>query len=1118
MSKLKDRFKPLNIISLNAYEIVFYEIIGAPFSKEPLYRYDGTTPMSLDLLKTIELCEELEDNKGLVPYKSYSTAALKSTEAVINVSFGKMTIEEIGHLSFPLTIEAEDAELVSKYSVFVKWFYLNRDNYGIKYEDAAIKKLIKDNKKLLEKLREDVIDRYTEDDEADVDAEETDDDVDAEEIYDEADVDADEINDDAEAAEQTDTKKEIDKDELESGLRKALINKVRHHFCSVVEHYLWGSETIREIKKEKGLDEKQQLRYYLYKKGFDVSFKETLRHYRFYKRSASKAKKGNTTFIFDGLYEKMMDWTRLGLKVEEGKNCDITSMKAYEALTMSSTIGTIRIPRDSILLLDSVESLVSASGNRRIFTIKNDAPVLVDDAGYEELTGEKYTNDKNKLWDGQALVDESIFDAAGYSKKKKNPHAMMLLRNHFFKACAFNTKIQKYYKKYFEDKEDKTVVDMFGRRIPAEKIKMIVTVDSFKLDKFAEYFMEQLGAENKDDAREKLYLHWLEHIGEDFGIVKEENPSHLGHGKYHSISYQILNTLPIGQDDMRKVISDDRNYISKLGDTEDVSLMYHHLRNIDSSARKKYFISTMLRYSPDFKNSYYYKSFRSVEISEYKAKMKTGKVKVRGDFYVLCSMPMEMLEYSAHNDVNQIKPYLEGDNAYIKGMKKGEDIILCRYPHMNSGSVCALIQAGNKTYDTGRYFNLEHNTGSNVVIVSPWNSNILCKLGGADFDSDTAFCIKDETIKEAAIKLNSLTFLDPGEDGLPVAVADEKLKGTPKLAPLDNVLANTILDHDLAKSSMTIGRISNTAQLFNSYFWDEFFRNGDEKDEGYLKVIYNNVLILSILNELEIDRSKRNIRFLPEKFRKMILHSTYNGACIIKQDEDGREYYPYFLWLDSSSRRGKTLTEEKYWNTPVDFIARILGEDAYTEDTETVYDIEGYFDLELKNGRNQNTRLIQNLRNRISDTVDAYIEINKDKEMNDAEKEEKRRLCRARFWNYLSMGSITSEVMKELIRSVFERYKMDYKNDQGEVTHKKGEFIYPKLASSNRRFITLGIIFEAGDYISKRLKKENPVIACIKGHDQRYMHLLVQDPDREPENVGEDEVVIWGDVYKRVKE
>ena len=75
---------------------------------------------------------------------------------------------------------------------------------------------------------------------------------------------------------------------------------------------------------------------------------------------------------------------------------------------------------------------------------------------------------------------------------------------------------------------------------------------------------------------------------------------------------------------------------TSLDDARDGVLHGVNLRNIDSSARKKYFISTMLRYSPDFKNSYYYKSFRSVEISEYKAKMKTGKVKVRGDFYVLC--------------------------------------------------------------------------------------------------------------------------------------------------------------------------------------------------------------------------------------------------------------------------------------------------------------------------------------------------------------------------------------------------------------------------------------------------------------------------------------------------
>lgn len=48
----------------------------------------------------------------------------------------------------------------------------------------------------------------------------------------------------------------------------------------------------------------------------------------------------------------------------------------------------------------------------------------------------KETTIENDIWDGESLLDESLF-SGNYTDKH-----MLLLRNKFFKSCAFRTKLQ----------------------------------------------------------------------------------------------------------------------------------------------------------------------------------------------------------------------------------------------------------------------------------------------------------------------------------------------------------------------------------------------------------------------------------------------------------------------------------------------------------------------------------------------------------------------------------------------------------------------------------------------------------------------------------------------------
>ena len=72
------------------------------------------------------------------------------------------------------------------------------------------------------------------------------------------------------------------------------------------------------------------------------------------------------------------------------------------------------------------------------------------------------------IWDGESLLDVSEFENAGYGDK-----GMMLLRNRFFKTCAFNTNLQKW----FEDNNIKEIRQLAGyttaRKV--EDIKLVIT-------------------------------------------------------------------------------------------------------------------------------------------------------------------------------------------------------------------------------------------------------------------------------------------------------------------------------------------------------------------------------------------------------------------------------------------------------------------------------------------------------------------------------------------------------------------------------------------------------------------------------------------------------------------
>lgn len=171
-----------------------------------------------------------------------------------------------------------------------------------------------------------------------------------------------------------------------------------------------------------------EMRTFIYNNGINVEYishnkngdikKREIIHYKMLYRSTGKAKKGSCMFIADSLYKKAIHFLRMGIKIQN-ENTKIVEISAYSPLVSSSIVGKIKINPKNILILNDVERYF----NTDVISIETD---------YDKHCCAKKISDyklKNTLFDGQALIDSSIFPSWG--------NGYILLRHHFVKWLLF---------------------------------------------------------------------------------------------------------------------------------------------------------------------------------------------------------------------------------------------------------------------------------------------------------------------------------------------------------------------------------------------------------------------------------------------------------------------------------------------------------------------------------------------------------------------------------------------------------------------------------------------------------------------------------------------------------
>lgn len=544
----------------------------------------------------------------------------------------------------------------------------------------------------------------------------------------------------------------------------------------------------------------KSLREHFYANGFCVNGV----HYVRYKRSAGSSREGKCLFIDERLQRAMSKWSECGLKPQK----DLASWESYKALSLSSIKGTVEIPLDGILFVPYYKSVFQ----------EDVVSVEIEDGRLSAKT--KQTQITNDIWDGESLLDESVF------QKYYADRHMLLLRGKFFKSCAFRTKLQKWFK-------DKNItLDDLKRRgfvtlaEDINQIVMVTTPNSLKYLKFT------------GGLTEKNIRQWAVHTDGTFGVVKYDKSTRFFHGKMVQSSYQLLNTLSLSKQEVKQLLQPSIDYISLL--RRDIDFMRYHFtdafarekdgeeEHMDGLAERADVIFTLMHKCPHFDETELYAHFRNDVVRSLKERLKRGHILLNGTNATLFGNGAELLKYLAGEDIaSELKP----GQIRCERFEDGAKLLCARSPHITMGNLyCVENVLGGGIWD---YFDL----GENIVCVNAIGENIQQRLNGCDYDSDTMLITDDALLVNAAERY---------KDFFKVPVCNIQAK-----AKTEQTLAE--LDHDTSVNK--IGEIVNLSQKLNSILWDELHHGADKET---ILAIYTDICKLAVLSGVEIDKAKRS--------------------------------------------------------------------------------------------------------------------------------------------------------------------------------------------------------------------------------------------------------------------
>lgn len=487
---------------------------------------------------------------------------------------------------------------------------------------------------------------------------------------------------------------------------------------------------------------KDEIREELYKNGAPITYTWVNRQtgerisetivYRMLYRNPSKAKTGSCMFVREELYDVAKDWLTMGLEDKMSyDNAKIVEMSAYAPLTTSAIEGRVHIDPEDILILEDQDSFFRTVADVVKSVDYKTTERVFDEQYFQEKGKKRYvkkqcvkkrckidreeTDVKNTLWDGMALIESSVLP--GWC------NGMALLRNHFFKACAFKARIQDFIQDYCRenniDYDTYEICDMYGNKHLAKNIKMITTDNATKFKKFVNLMGGTPGA---------AYQYWVDRLRADgniWGIVKTDHPSKLG--DVQQMSYQMINSLPCSKEDVVNICRTTVDYVEKLKEDDDEFVKY--LRANATVVNHYNMLADLYEWNSDFQSTGLWRNDKSQIIQKYVNFLRKGKIAVPGDNLTVCGNPYALLLYTVGKDWKD-DPTLGPEDGtiqvYTKRFGDGEYLCGIRSPNNSSNNLAYYHNKWHPLMDN--YFEFSNN----IMAVNCIETDVQARLNGMD--------------------------------------------------------------------------------------------------------------------------------------------------------------------------------------------------------------------------------------------------------------------------------------------------------------------------------------------------------------------------------------------------
>ena len=623
----------------------------------------------------------------------------------------------------------------------------------------------------------------------------------------------------------------------------------REKLLATVENLEEKTEARKDLYQKLTKDDIRQIFYeegvkidYSYKNRKTGEIVSEVINYKMLYRNPSKAKQGSCMFIREELYDIAHDWLTMGLdKKMPEHNAKIVEISAYAPLSTSAIEDTIHIPVGDVLILNDQDSFMRTIADVVKSAEYDTARRVLDEEHFRKTGKRKYktepcvskrciverqeTDVKNTLWDGMALIESSTLPPSC--------NGMALLRNHFFKACAFRANIQEFFKDYCESKSldysTFTITDIFGYKHRAADIVMVTTDNQIKWRKFSDLMGESIDV---------AYDYWQSRVIADgciWGIVKTDHPSKLG--DVQQMSYQMINTLPCSKEDIQRIAQTSVEYVELLKADNDE--FEYFLRQNATEVNHYEMLADLYAQNHDFANSKMFKTDKSSIISAYVLKLRKGKITVPGDNLTVCGNPYALLLHAVGEN-------WEDDPT----LKPEPGVIQCYTPRFADGEyLCGIRNPHNSSNNLGYFKNVKHplmekyfGFSDNIMAVNNIHTDVQARMNGMDYDSDFNFVTNQPEMVAAA------------------KIAYEKYPTVVNEIPDGGLTYNNTMseyarmDSAMQGAQKAIGGSSDTAQLAQSYYWSKLAHGEDDEDaESY----YQNTIILAVLAQVAIDGCKR---------------------------------------------------------------------------------------------------------------------------------------------------------------------------------------------------------------------------------------------------------------------